>query len=431
MLDYSFGVRFFTATNNLSFSLTVDNVSNEYILDFWKVFGADFIGVNNNFQIKIESPQKNNAELQKRIGFFVDKYKAVAPAINRLKSSFARLEDNEWFLLLPSVEIATKEKYELEKLLNQFNGSQPVYSNDLIEELFGDVLENYEVKNFDLTKNSKIKVGEGRKEQRVCRFCKASQPQVSFKNEGHAISEALGNKKLILNEECDACNSFFDENIERDFINYHDVSRLIFNIKNKENKTPKIKGKNFSAFKDNKTQLNVFVTENSMQTSEQGVPSKITLNTGEKVALQTLYKALCKFALSIIDTEDMQYFDKTIDWLKGRIHTDKLPRVGLLFSNKIINNQPEITVYQRNNTNKSIPFAVGEFKFAAYLYIFIIPFSSKDDLSFVQESEYEDFLNCFRHYRSTKAIDYQDYSSNIARKLVVTINLEQIKKEKK
>ncbi|MEX6156050.1 HNH endonuclease [Providencia hangzhouensis] len=42
--------------------------------------------------------------------------------------------------------------------------------------------------------------------------------ETSFNKEAHAISEALGNKSIILNEECDNCNEFFDKNIERDFL---------------------------------------------------------------------------------------------------------------------------------------------------------------------------------------------------------------------
>lgn len=422
---YKFSIGFFTATNNLSFKLNIDNATEECILAFWQVFGVEFSVEGGVNKIKTESPQKNTPELQERVSKFVDKYKTANPKVNKLKANFAKLEEGEWFLLLPPIELTTNQRYELEMFLLTLNGKQFGYSEKIVEEFFGCVLENYEIINFYLAKNRKIKIGEAYKPGRICRFCKKEQPEVSFSNEAHAISEALGNKKLILNEECDSCNSFFDENIERQFINYHDISRLICNIKNKDNKTPKLKGKNYKAFKDSEAKLNIFLTEKSMQTTEQGAPSKITLKTGEKVALQNLYKALCKFALSVIDSKHIQHFDKTIDWLNGKLQADKLPQVGLLFTNQYIFSEPEIAIYLRNNSDKSIPYAVGEFKFAAYVYVFIIPFASEDNLSFIEANEYQPFLDCFKHYRDAKGFNYLDYSSSDARKLVVNINLEQ------
>lgn len=56
----------------------------------------------------------------------------------------------------------------------------------------------------------------GDKENKVCRFCGGSEPTVSFRLEAHAIPEALGNKSLFTNYECDGCNKFFGGDIEND-----------------------------------------------------------------------------------------------------------------------------------------------------------------------------------------------------------------------
>lgn len=48
----------------------------------------------------------------------------------------------------------------------------------------------------------------------TCRFCGKSTPEVKFQNDAHAIPQLLGNRKLILVDECDACNSFFAAKLE-------------------------------------------------------------------------------------------------------------------------------------------------------------------------------------------------------------------------
>lgn len=66
------------------------------------------------------------------------------------------------------------------------------------KETFECIFLNYEMKS--VSKDKKIKIGEGLKEKRICRFCggvKGDKKKTTFKQEAHAISEALGNKKLF------------------------------------------------------------------------------------------------------------------------------------------------------------------------------------------------------------------------------------------
>ncbi len=158
-------------------------------------------------------------------------------------------------------------------------------------------MNNYELITFNLDKDRKIKIGEDNRDKRVCRFCNEKKPKVTFKKEAHAISEALGNKKLILNEECDDCNEFFDENIERDFINYHNLARTMFGIKNKDNNFPKMKGKNFEFFKDkNNNQLSIAIIQDSNKEITDKAPENIVFKTGTTLKIQNIYKTLCKFS---------------------------------------------------------------------------------------------------------------------------------------
>lgn len=395
----------------------------EIVTDLLFLFNAEFDVKNQT--IGMDYKHQYSEEFQERLAGFVHKYKSVIPQIQGLTTKFKSLKSDEWFFTLPPIELNTKQKLELEKELNQLNGLESEFTDTDFESLFSGVLDNYEIVTFDLDKTKKIKIGEGLKNKRTCRFCNLQSPGVSFKKEAHAISEALGNKKLVLNEECDSCNEYFDEYVERDFVFYHDLARTMFGVKNKENKTPKMKGKNFEFFKDEDKNLNIAVISNNENETRQEPPKSVSFNTGNKIRIQNLYKALCKFALSVMDKEFLGYFADTIEWIRGKKDVELLPRVAVLNSYHFFTERPEINLYFRNNDNYELPFTVVEFRFTYYMYIFIIPLSSKDKCHFLNESEYEQFLNCFSHIRAKGDFRFLDFSQNIERELKYTINFEQ------
>tara|TARA_R110001606_G_scaffold342220_1_gene490643 strand:- start:43 stop:1362 length:1320 start_codon:yes stop_codon:yes gene_type:complete len=395
----------------------------EIVTDLLFLFNAKFDVENQT--IGMDYKHQYNEDFQKRLTAFTNKYKSIIPQIQGLATKFKSLKSDEWFFTVPPIELNTRNKLKLEQELNQLNGLESEITESDIESFFSGVLDNYEVVSFDLDKTKKIKIGEGLKNKRICRFCNLQSPEVTFKKEAHAISEALGNKKLILNEECDSCNEYFDEYIERDFIYYHDLARTMFGVKNKENKTPKMKGKNFEFFKDEDKRLNVAVVSSNESKASEEPPKSVSFNTGNKIRIQNLYKALCKFALSVMGNEYISEFADTIKWLKGEKDAESLPKVAVLNSYHFFTERPEIILYFRNNDNYNLPFTVVEFRFTYYMYVFILPFSSKDKCQFLNKSEYEEFLNCFSHIRAKRDFRFLDFSQNIERELKYTINFEQ------
>ena len=395
----------------------------EVITDLLYVLGANF-DVSNQV-IGIDYKHQNTSEFQERLHAYISKYKKASPQFQSLKTKFKKLKNDEWFFILPPTEFNTKEKYALEIELNELNGDLSEVNEERVQELFGRVMDNYELVTFDLDKDKKIKIGEGLKSKRICRFCKQESPDVNFQKEAHAISEALGNKKLILNEECDSCNEFFDENVERDFIYYHDLARTMFGIKNKENKTPKMKGENFNFSKEEDKKLSIAIVENTTGKEEIKPPKNVVFKTGNKIKLQNIYKALCKFSLSVIDEKNLQYFEDTIKWLKGEKEAEELPKVATLYGYEFFTNRPELTLYVRNNDCDRLPYLVCEFRFAFYMYIFIVPFASKDSKAFLNEEEYTNFLDCFQHIKLKGNFKYLDFSQDIVRALTFKINFQQ------
>lgn len=51
----------------------------------------------------------------------------------------------------------------------------------------------------------------------TCRYCGKSKPEVQFKTDCHALSETIGNRRLLAKGECDYCNKFFGNGIENHF----------------------------------------------------------------------------------------------------------------------------------------------------------------------------------------------------------------------
>ena len=72
-----------------------------------------------------------------------------------------------------------------------------------------------------------------------------------------------------------------------------------------------------------------------------------------------------------------------------------------------------------------MPFLVGEFRFTFYMYIFIVPMSNKDKKTFVEQEEYDKFLECFKNIKSIKDFYFIDFSQNVKRRLQYKINFKQ------
>lgn len=72
-----------------------------------------------------------------------------------------------------------------------------------------------------------------RQAERVCRFCGLRKPQTKFSSIPHVIPELLGNKYLISDFECDACNTHFST-LENDLANYLGATRAFNQVPAKD-----------------------------------------------------------------------------------------------------------------------------------------------------------------------------------------------------
>lgn len=333
------------------------------------------------------------------------------------------------------------------KYITAHNGDQEKANEEIIQslnlqnELFGELLNNFQAVPYNSdpkTTQRKIHIGEADKSKRVCRFCKKKSPEVTFKQIAHAIPENLGNNRLILNEECDSCNSYFGENIESDFLYLSAILTAFYRIpgKRRTERTFDYEKGSIKLSRVNQDELiiviNIFPTDDdSTQEVTEQPPSKIDLGENKKpVNPANIYKLFTKIFISLIPADKFQeiapYLNKTIKWIKGDYSPalESLPdiiRIDTLPNLVYQTPYPHMVLYIRNDDNIDLPYLVGEFSYCGSIFVFTVPFSQKEGNNTLQDSL---FLSLCKHYQKTDFYT-QSYSINKDLYFPNVINLKQ------
>lgn len=279
----------------------------------------------------------------------------------------------------------------------------------------------YKMQGFDGNSKQHF-IGEPKRDKRVCRFCGKSKPEVSFTKKAHALSESIGNKLIINNEECDACNEFFS-NIETDFYNFNAFPLSLCDVKGK-NGSRKIKSRDIDLF--NKNKILIFQPHNV------DFPSKIEFDSNSigsfnlpfsldrsKYIPQNVYKSLVKYSLSTIPTEYLPFFKDTISWITDNEYfLDSLPKV-ILYSNNL-QSHPRIANFIRVSQKDNFPYAFSIVEFATIGYCYIIPLAKGESNISLEQFFY------FQHMFGQLNLGYSPMEINLSSKLLSTskFNLE-------
>ena len=145
-----------------------------------------------------------------------------------------KLPNNELCYICEGCNEEVKKRIELKLIdINKINVDFEYFNN------------NYEcIFSYNLNSNESkiIKDNNGKK----CRFCGRKEPEVTFRKKAHAISEMLGNRSVLSDNECDECNAFFGDNLENDLGKYLGVIRTLTQIVGKGG-VPSYKTKNKKA----------------------------------------------------------------------------------------------------------------------------------------------------------------------------------------
>jgi hypothetical protein len=412
---YKYTITFLALNDTISFDINSPN--REDVEEFVKELLFIFARVDEeNEKIVVESFQQNNPDTITKITAFVDKFKSKMPPINAVSAFFRKLKTDEHFYFLPNLKLETNDNLKLYDHLRAIDEGKDVEEiQRQTSDLFGDLLTKYTIAAFG---HKRVYIGERDKTKRVCRFCNNERKPTEYESEAHAISEALGNKTVILYEECDKCNNHFSRTIEPDIIQYLSLFRTFFDVKGKGG-SKKFKGVNFEL----KNEENVMLSFHSIEDrpEEFSMPYKVKLEGKEPLAVQNIYKSLCKYFLSVIDPSQLSNFTETIKWINGEKEVERLPLVGEMISYHSFSKQPKLVTYIRKTDDKSIPFAVGEFHFTCKIFVFIVPFASNDK-DFLDKTDFDHYWETFQHFKKSKGWAFMDYSNNVKKKFILNLS---------
>lgn len=256
-------------------------------------------------------------------------------------------------------------------------------------------------------------IGEEDKDKRVCRFCgKTVRESVSFNNRAHAIQEALGNKILFCNEECDTCNHELAP-IENHFRVMMDFRRSVFQIPRKsKTKAAKIVGKDFIILPNHAGEPNIYLMQEALQDKDTTKPFQHHFELKEPIINEQMYKALCKMVIDMLPTKELHHMENTIKWIKSTDYVpDSLPSIWLtLLPNTGIGyRQPALDIFINNKiSNQKAPYCTAIIWIYDIAYLFVMPFVDVDSGQYKYDKNLEGHISQMKQWIGTPFWQQQD-----------------------
>lgn len=401
-VSHGFHWTFMTEQGMSDLVLTFTPEANETVIDFAAIFGTV-----NPPKVSINTIQCVTPELKSKVKNYVDRHAAKAPHLFRLRKMLTDMPDGEFFLILQIPPTSTAEQYQYERVLHQLNHPQE-HPLDADIQVFDRLLALYNLctprtdKRFD--------IGNPRKMDRICRFCgDTTKTGAKFDKEAHAIPAALGNKFLKLADECDTCNEYFGEEIEPTLVELLNIQRVFLGIEARGG-LPTVKLPGCTMFHHNKDSKRMVVVSGKISEDASGVLS-VQLGSGKPIVLRNFYRALSKIALSVIPEEELLALKKTVQWVRyGESDGEPLPKIAAAVVMLPPDPSAQITLYIRKEPHPKMPHVVCEFRLGCYMYVYVLPFSERDEGDLIGFFEEEDFKQTFRHYAFVPSWTQQDYS---------------------
>jgi hypothetical protein len=245
------------------------------------------------------------------------------------------------------------------------------------------------------------KIFLGDKQNRRCRFCGKTEPEVSFRNDAHALPECTGNKSLFTYYECDVCNKAFGDGCENDFGNWSLPMRTMSRIRGKTG-IPIIKQGRNGAWRieghPTGLRLSVGETEAFFEDDEANKTLKFHLRRAPYRPVMVV-QAMVKMALSIMPDDEMPNFQQALSWIRpgNALTTMAAPTPffytfvsGLLASDLIT-----IAVLTRRHDDLVTPYAFLLLVYGHEMLQMVIPSFEKDKHHYGRTMEFRRFP-CFR-----------------------------------
>ncbi len=213
---------------------------------------------------------------------FLNKYTNVLPALHTIEIKVRQLACNQYVTIVSISDLADQER-----MINVVDRLRTISGLPSISAEYKEWWRKYSVQFFG---EQKIFIGHHKREDRVCRWCGMSMPVVTFIEKAHAISESLGNKSIVLNDECDECNNKFGKGIEASVATFLQFPNAIFGISGK-NRIPKMKrGNQVLLHNDGNQHLTLEAMPDAVVMSGS-IPSRIEIKSPVKIVYQDCWRA--------------------------------------------------------------------------------------------------------------------------------------------
>ena len=223
---------------------------------------------------------------------------------------------------------------------------------------------------------------------KVCKFCKNSYPNVSFKSIPHLIPEFFGRNRVTSNFECDDCNSLFQK-YESDSSTMVLHYLTLLNLKSKRGvptfQSKKNQFENSTIFKIENGQRILNFGTNVEDYEFNEIDKILTINfRTKKFSPFLVYKLFLKLGMSLLSIEELQqnshYFDflNSENPLKNGIQFWDVHRYMLKTKYHKI---PKLNLYKAKETlvgQTEFPEYVLLINFANIIFQFFLPLSKKN-----------------------------------------------------
>lgn len=245
--------------------------------------------------------------------------------------------------------------------------------------------KNYEVSDAYLNLMPGEKRYIGSKENRVCRYCGKTKPEVSFTLEAHAIPEFTGNKSLIAYDECDICNERFSRVIEDHFGKYLGALRTLSQIQGKKG-VPTYKGqdgKSRISMEEAGFRVTGYEEDPIFEINEESKTLTITAHRQPYVPA-AVFKCLVKMAIAIAPNDLLCELKHLCEWVSLENHTfESLPYKPLMvFEQFTPGPMPYkgVTLFllKRKSNIEDVPYLQFVTAFGNTMYQIVLPMPEQD-----------------------------------------------------
>ena len=324
----------------------------------------------------------------------------------RLKSLIEKCNSNNYMAVIFDKQLSHLQLKQTLACLSELETGVP--SEKIMEEYINDYGHLLTVYNpYAISPNKSIvRIGTNQKDNRVCRYCNKTMPDVTFKNKSHTISHALGNICYITNDECDSCNAKFGLTIEQDFFHYVEMYNSLAHNKFR------LGGIDFSKDKDG----HIYVTNLDKNILLRETDSEIFYNyKGNVIRFQNVYRAMSKYAIGFLPSDILKDLTNTIKWINGDYNIKSLPVVKKRLHTSL-QEQPFMNIYIRKElADTSYPYLFVDFHLNYLEFLFIVPNTLQDKVDFTDKFYYSRFWGLLSpfHDRTWEDVDMSSVSKSV------------------